>query len=208
MVDQLIVNKILEVQKRKESIIVAFCGAADLGKTYLANKVVGLLNNIHTKSSHLPLDSFLMDRAERKRMDISGYDIRAHNTKQILSSLEKWVQGEAIKFQPYNHQSGQKSKHYKIIKRCNVLLIEGLFSLEDSMLPLIDLSFFIDTDYEKLKAIKLEADLVKRGYSPEYSQKIYDKEFKLYKRNIEPFKAKADFRLLLKNKWQYELEEK
>lgn len=207
MIEQVIVNRVLEAQKKKESNIIAFCGAADLGKSYLAKKVVQLLNDSKIKSSHLTLDSFLMDRAERKKRKISGYDIRAHNTKQILVTLKRWMQGQSIKFQSYDHQTGRKSKNYAIIKNSNVLIIEGLFSMHESFLPLVDLSFYIYTDYKKLKEIKLEADLIKRGYSLEYSKKIYDDEFELYKKNIEPFKEEADFRLFVKNKWHYILEE-
>lgn len=206
MIEQLIVRKILEAQKQKAAIIVAFCGAADLGKTYLAKKAVELLNNHNTTSSYLTLDSFLMDRAERKRMGVSGYDISAHDMAQILTTLENWVQGNSIQFQPYDHQTGSKSEQYTLIESGEVLIIEGLFALHQSIQPLIDLSFFLYTDDAQLKAIKLAADLVKRGYSPEYSQMLYDKEFKLYQKNIEPFKEQADFRLRLKHKWDYVLE--
>ena len=206
MVEQIIVNKILDIQKNNQSVIIAFCGAADLGKSFMANKVAQLLNEANIESNHLTLDSFLMDRAERKKNKISGYDIRAHDTKQILSTLEDWAKGQGIRFQPYDHHTGTKSNTYLSIKHSKVLLIEGLFSMYKPFLPFINLSFFFYTNDTKLREIKLAADLTKRNYTPEYSKKIYDGEFKLYKKNIEPFKEAADFKIYLKEKWHYNFE--
>ena len=206
MIEQLIADKILKVSRLQESTIVAFGGAADLGKSYLANKVAILLSDVHTTTSHLTLDSFLMDRAERQKRGISGYDIRAHDIDGIVFTIENWVKRKMVKFRPYDHQTGKKSQHYRMVGKSKVLLIEGLFSLHESIRPFIDLSFFLYTDDEKLKEIRREADLAKRGYSPEYSEKIYEQEFELYQKNIEPFKAHANFKLFLKEKWHYVFE--
>ncbi|MEL7123210.1 MAG: hypothetical protein AAFO07_27425, partial [Bacteroidota bacterium] len=177
----------------------------DLGKSFLANKVVQLLNEQNIESSHLTLDSFLLDRADRKKKGISGYDVRAHHIIKIQSTLETWKNGQAIEFQPYDHHTGSKSENYRIITSSKLLLIEGLFSMHELVQPLIDLSFFFYTTDELLKEIKLEADLVKRKYTTKYSRKIYDKEFRIYKRNIKPFIEKADFMIFLKEKWKYDL---
>ena len=208
MIEQAIANKILEIQQRKQNVVIAFCGAADLGKSYLADKVVQVLNNRNIESSHLTLDSFLMDRAERKKKKISGYDSRAHDLQEILAVLQDWKSGRTITFRPYDHHTGTKSKDVQTIRPAQILLIEGLFSMHDSFQTLIDGSFFFYTSDEKLKEIKLEADLTKRNYTREYSRSLYAIEFRLYQQNIEPFKEKADFRLFLKEKWQYELEKK
>ncbi|MFT6337563.1 MAG: hypothetical protein ACJATI_004327 [Halioglobus sp.] len=49
----------------------------------------------------------------------------------------------------------------------------------------------------------MEADLLKRSYTPTYAQSIYDSEFKLYKSNVEPNRETADLELNLKEKWCY-----
>lgn len=206
MIEQLIVNKILEVRKTRETIIVAFCGAADLGKTYLAKAVVQLLNSYEISSAHLGLDSFLMNRTERKRKGISGYDPKAHDIQQIVATLRNWRAAKTIKYYAYDHQAGEKTKDYTLINDCEVLLIEGLFALHESILPFVDLSFFFYTNDEILQQIKLASDLVKRGYTPEYSRKIYQAEFELYKQHIETMSEKANYRLLLQDKWQYLIE--
>lgn len=207
MIEQSIVDKILDVHRAKKTIIVAFCGAADLGKTYLANAVVKSLNTYQIRSAHLGLDAFLMDRVQRKRRGISGYDPRAHDIQQIVSTLENWRESKPIKYYAYDHQAGEKCREYTLIDNCELLFIEGLFSLHETILPFIDLSFFLYTEDQMLKKIKLAADLIKRGYSPEYSKKIYPAEFELYKQHIEPMQEKADYRLFLQDKWQYMLEE-
>lgn len=205
MIEQSIVNKILEVQRAKEFIIVAFCGAADLGKTHLAKSVVKLLESYGVRSAHLGLDTFLMDRIMRKKRGISGYDPRAHDIGQMVDTLENWREAKTLKFHPYDHHTGEKSKEFTLINAREVLLIEGLFALHEAILPFVDLSFFFYANDKKLQQLKLEADLVKRGYTSEYSKKIYWSEFELYKQNIEPLGEKADFRLHLQDKWQYTL---
>ena len=205
-IEEKIASRILEVQRTKENIIVAFCGAADLGKTYLAKRVVNLVNSHNVRSAHVGLDSFLMERSERKRRGISGYDPIAHDIQQMVRTLGDWTNGKPIKYHPYDHQLGKKRTEYARIDSCEVLLIEGLFSLHETILSFVDLSFFFYAEEEKLKQIKLEADLVKRGYSRQYSEEIYQAEFKLYKQHVEPLREKAGHRLKLHDKWKYILE--
>jgi len=69
----------------------------------------------------------------------------------------------------------------------------------------IDISFFVFTEDAKLKKIRKEADLSKRGYTPHYSNEISKKEFDLYKKNIEPYKVKSNDLLFLKSKGEYNL---
>lgn len=65
------------------------------------------------------------------------------------------------------------------------------------------LSFFICTDDNALIRIRKEADIIKRKYSLEFSNKISEKEFNAYKLNVHPYLNNADYTLFLTSKWDY-----
>ncbi len=69
-------EKILnENQFNEESInnyLISICGVADLGKTYLSLNLVDKFNSIGIKTTHLPLDSFLMKRSVRIKNGIGS----------------------------------------------------------------------------------------------------------------------------------------
>lgn len=208
MIVEKLVHQILKVREQKTPLIIAIGGAADLGKTHLSRAIVKQLNEKKSSSSHLPLDAYLMDRIERKAKGLSGYQVEAHDMELIKEDLENWRNHGRISYHPYEHENGTKSKQAVSIQSSEVLLIEGLFSMRKLLQPYINYSIFIFTTNEKLKKIKQEADLVKRSYSKEYSEQLYEKEFELYKRNIEPFKNMADCKVSLSTKWKYTWKEK
>ena len=78
--------------------------------------------------------------------------------------------------------------------------------MHDSLLPFIDISFFVYTNDSDLKKLRLKANLIKKEYTSEYSNSISEKELKLYKSNVEPYKDKATYKLFLKNKWKYQIQ--
>ena len=208
MIENKIAELITELCNLQKPLIISICGAADLGKTHISKEVTRLLNIENTSSAHLTLDSYLLDRDERKEKGLSGYQIESHNIELIQSDLGNWIEKGEINYRPYCHKTGTKEEVYKSIKSSKVLLIEGLFSMDKLLLPYIDYSIFIFTSDENLRLIKYEADITKRGYTKAYSEKIYNAEFELYKKNIEPFKNVADCKIMLLNKWNYILQEK
>ena len=80
-------------------------------------------------------------------------------------NLENWIKKSEINHRPYYHKLGEKEKSYKRIESSEILLIEGLFSMDKLLLSYIDFSIFIFTTNEYLKKIRLEADIKKRNYT-------------------------------------------
>ncbi len=185
--------------------IVSICGAADLGKSYLSNKISESLTKQHVKANHLTMDSYLMSREKRMEQGVSGYEIEAYNQTAILRDLIALKNGESIDFKSYNHSKGKSSSNSSKMNSSDILIFDGLHSMHSSFLPYIDLTIFVYTDDAFLKTIRSEADLVKRNYTSDFSKSISQSEFNLYKSNIETYKNKADYVLYLKNKWDYQL---
>ncbi len=199
----LIAEKIASIEKGNGPIIVAICGAADLGKSYLSKEVVKSLSVIGISANHLTLDSFLIERSERLRQGISGYQIEAYEQKSAMDALSKFKQRKSILYAPYDHETGKRSFTLETLKPSSVLILDGVQSMHGSFSSYIDFSVFIYTEDEVLKKIRYEADLTKRKYTTELAKCNSEPEFIEYKKQLEPYRIQANLRLFLKTKWIY-----
>jgi len=199
-------SKEIETLKNKhDCLIIAVCGAADLGKTYLSTQLVEILRKLGLTSELLTLDSYMIKRAERIKQGISGYQPKAYNFLAIKEDLIKFKNSEAIDFFQYDHSTGQLLFQTQTIYPCDILLIDGLHSMSDEFTSLINFSIFLYTDDKLLKVIRHKADLKKRKQTIEFSNQNYSQEFVEYKKFVEPYKKLADAVLLLEKQWEYTL---
>ena len=198
-----------EISKRigDQLTIIAICGAADLGKSFISRQLVSSLEQLGRSADHLTLDSYLMDRKLRKEGGISGYQSEAYMLSDAVQDLEQLKRGQSINYHPYDHQFGKidQSITFTISELTDVLFFDGLHTLYPSFRPLIDTSLFIHTGDKHLRQIRHDADISKRGYTKEYSSQISDQEMDLYQRCVAPYQSHADYLLFLKSMWDYEL---
>ncbi|MDW3195251.1 MAG: hypothetical protein R8G66_22945 [Cytophagales bacterium] len=204
MIDK-ISSEILARRNCETASVISICGAADLGKTHIAKRITESLTRNNLTSNHLTLDSYLMDRKVRLEKKLSGYDIEAYNLTKAIKDLRDLKDGKSIHFYPYNHLSGMASSKSYEMNTSDIIIFEGLHSMHTSFSSFLDLSIFIYTQDENLKKIRKEADLIKRNYTKEFSNQISEKEFGLYKINIEPYRNRADYLIFLESKWNYKL---
>lgn len=203
--EEKIVNHIIESKGESVRFIAAICGAADTGKSYLSRNIAAILNQSGYSTGHLPLDSFLMNRAERIKKGISGYDIESYDVKAAGKLLNKFYDGEDIHFFPYNHATGEKTKNPSYLKNSDVLIFDGLHSMHQAFQPYINFSIFVYTNDKQLREIRQEADILKRKQTLKMSKVMEPVEYRKYKRRVEPYKKKADLHLFLKEKWYYKV---
>ncbi|NRB39341.1 MAG: hypothetical protein HRU20_12875 [Pseudomonadales bacterium] len=196
-------QKIADLHPENKPIIIAICGAADLGKSYLCQELLIQLKKQGINASHLTLDSYLLDRDERQRLALSGYQFSAYDEAAITSSLSQFIQHKPITFTPYDHASGKKSIELETLPDSSVLLLDGLHAMHHNFSALITLSIFIFTDDKQLKNLRLKADLKKRGLTLAQANKQSQSEFEHYKSNVEGYKNKADIQLRLDIPWLY-----
>lgn len=198
-------KKIAAFKKGRRRIIVAVCGAADLGKSYLSNQVVKNLNADGIKTDYLPLDAFLIERIQRLEQGISGYEIAAYKKNRVIEALNNFKKNRAIVYAPYIHSFGKCADSFETIKPGAVLIFDGVQSMHEMFLPYIDFSIFIYTEDEHLKKIRYAADLEKRRYSADLAKSVSASEFGHYQRHIAPYRQKADLVLFLEKKWDYRI---
>lgn len=206
MIEEKLSDKIIANKNSNGSTVISICGAADLGKSYLSKKIAELLKKRNLKINHLTMDSYLMNRDLRKEKGLSGYNIEAYNQKEILKNLIALKDGGSIDFKSYSHNKGKTNLNSSKMNSSDILIFDGLHSMNPYFLPYIDITIYIYTADQLLKRIRTEADLIKRNYTSDFSKAISENEFNLYKTNIEPYKKTADYILYLKDKWNYRLE--
>ena len=198
-------KEIASFSKSDKSVIVSICGAADLGKSYLSKSIADLLSQSNLRAGHLTMDSYLMDRKTRNKKGLSGYHIESYNLNLAINHLKELKNGHPVEIGTYDHKEGRRTIESTRLNPPEILIFDGLHSMHSPFLPYIDISVFVYTKDDDLKTIRREADLIKRNYTTEFSEKISDSEFKLYKTNVEPYKVKANYLLFLESKWNYKL---
>ncbi|MDJ0832574.1 MAG: hypothetical protein QNJ69_03570 [Gammaproteobacteria bacterium] len=186
-------------------LLVAICGAADLGKSQLSRQLVSALVKSGLNASHITLDSYLMDRSKRNDLDISGYQPEAYDLAKIKSNLYGFLQGTPIECFPYDHAEGKTLPSKITINPCHILFLDGLHSMHQSLKPYISYSIFMHTNDNLLLKIRHKADIEKRKQSVEYSNLKLRDELTAYKLYVEPYMKSADVILEVNEQWQYEI---
>lgn len=182
--------------------IVAVCGGADLGKSFLSERLVDHFLQRNISAGHLTMDSFLLDRPERTEAGLSGYQVESYDFPKIHAALGRFRQRQPISFAQYGHFDGRKGDT-QILEPCTILVLDGLHSMHETILPYVDYSIFIYADESAFKKIRFDADLTKRRLSVEVAGLNTEPEFLLYKKLVAPYRQNANIQLLLQKKWEY-----
>lgn len=187
-------------------VIIAICGAADLGKSHVSKVIVNELLSQGVSAIHLTMDSYLIERKKRQDLGISGYELDAYDRKSASNVLAQFKNYQPIEFFPYCHETGRKAENPEILEPASILIFDGVQSMHGYFSPYIDLSIFIYTEDSALKKIRFEADLNKRKHSIDFANANSEFEFTKYKINIEPYKMQANHRLFIEEKWRYRID--
>lgn len=194
---------ILGIPSKTKRKIIAVCGAADLGKSYLSKQLATELTMRGLSAAHLEIDSYLIPRAKRLEIGISGYDINAYDLQALRNHLLAFLKGASFEFNEYDHSSGIANGSLVKVCESDYLILDGLHSMHSSFNDLIYYSIFIYTSDQLLKEIRHQADITKRKQSVKQSLAHLEIEFNLYKKHVEPNKYKADKLIELSKKWLY-----
>jgi len=207
MIESILSERIFREPSGESPLIVAICGAADLGKSHLSKRIIKQLEKKDIRSSHLTLDSFMMDRNKRLEQGLSGYHIEAYDLERAKDALSNFKQQNIFCYSPYDHSSGINSSILKTIENCSVLIFDGLHSMHQEFSSYIDISIFIYTEDAQLRKMRSEADTSKRGQTKEFSQSNSSSELRSYKMFVEPYVLSSTLKLYMTKKWSYELQE-
>ena len=189
----------------KECLVVAICGAADLGKTHLAINLVNTLKKHDISANHITLDSYLIARKKRIELELSGYEAEAYDLTTIENDLCKLIKGLPIELCTYDHSKGITKGPKKTILPCSVLIADGLHAMHERFESLISYSIFVCTNDEQLQKIRHRADITKRKQTIAFSKLNLASELEKYRTHVAPYKKRANVVLTLMKDWQYSL---
>lgn len=104
---------------------VAFSGFPFAGKTTLAHKMVSLFGA--AVSCHIPIESFIISRLERERLNINGCSPRAYNLDGICSCLDSVGAEIAVELPVYDWSRGELGTGTISVssKRGGIAIIDG-----------------------------------------------------------------------------------
>ncbi|RKP33088.1 uridine kinase [Metschnikowia bicuspidata] len=154
-----------------EPYIIGIGGFSGSGKTSISQKIIQELNQPWTVL--LRLDNFYMTLNEEQRAQAleSNYDFDhpgAIDMDLLVEKLGSLKQGEKIEIQVYSFASHQRTDKTFTIYGANVIILEGIFALFDpSVLDLMDIKVFVDTDLDVCLARRVARDILHRGRDAE-----------------------------------------
>jgi phosphoribulokinase len=163
-------HKVLSTNLRRPYVI-AISGEGGSGKSTFAYN----LQRYWTANNSLviELDDYLFSRKKRKEMEIeTGYDPRANKLDIAASNISDLIYGRSTLKPVYDHHTGEEVEP-EIIYPAEIIIIEGVTALYDELVPLGDISFYINAPPELQLQSRLNRDVNERGYSYEDALRLF-----------------------------------
>lgn len=184
------------VDNMKKTIIIGIAGGSASGKTSISKQlkeayedsksVVIIRQDDYYKDQH--------DKTMEERVRTNYDHPLAFDNDLLVSQIKELMQGIAIEKPTYDFVEHTRSAVIEQIEPCDVLVLEGLFILEDEQLrELCDIKIFVDTDADIRFIRRLIRDVKKRGRTldsvvDQYTSTVRD----MHNLFIEPSKRYAD----------------
>lgn len=145
------IEQIKQLLKEKEYVVIAIDGCAASGKTTLAKKLSNMFNAsvIHMDDFFLPLE-----KRTEERLNTPGGNIDYERFKEeVVNNLDN-----DFTYNAFNCSIMKVDKEV-FVKKTNLLIIEGSYSLHPYFGKYYDLSIFLDID----ESLQLERILCRDG---------------------------------------------
>lgn len=180
----------------KKPILIGIAGGTASGKTSLSNIIISTFeksnsvvvikeDDYYKNQSHLPME-------ERVKTNYDHPFAFDHNL--LLSQLHDLINGNPINKPTYDYVNHTRSSLTEVIEPAEVVIIEGLFVLENKELrDLLDIKIFVDTPADVRFIRRLVRDIKERGRSMESVVNQYLTTVRvMHEEFIEPTKKYAD----------------
>jgi uridine kinase len=178
--------------------IFAIGGCSGVGKTYLTNLLVKLLQENNVRSISLPLDHFIRPFEERKKIG-TEWDIRHVKAQELHDILSSISQGNKLVEKPTSDQmTGVRGWETINLSEIDLILHDGLYALcSEPPFNFFDHCFagvFIEANESDISKWRWERELNKRQPRTEESfAKNLKANFEEFHRVIESSKRNAIF---------------
>ena len=177
-------------------VIIGIAGGSASGKSSLSRKIYQAFEKTNSitiiKEDDYYKDQRDVDFEERKKVN---YDHPlAFDYDLLYQQLNELIEGVTIKKPVYDYANNTRSDMIEIIKPSDVIIIEGLFVLENKHLrELLDIKLFVDTPADIRFIRRLERDIKKRGRTIDLVINQYLNTVRImHEEFVEPSKKFAD----------------
>lgn len=177
-------------------IVIGIAGGSASGKTSVARKIKEAFDDTNSvtiirqddyykNQSHLTME----DRVK------TNYDHPfAFDNDLLIEQLQLLLEGKDIEKPMYDFVNHTRSDCTEVIQTCDVLILEGLFILENEQLRnLLDIKIFVDTDADVRFIRRLKRDVEDRGRTLDSVINQYVKTVRdMHSQFVEPSKRYAN----------------
>lgn len=177
-------------------IVIGIAGGSASGKTSVARKIKEAFDDTNSvtiirqddyykNQSHLTME----DRVK------TNYDHPfAFDNDLLIEQLQMLLEGKDIEKPIYDFVNHTRSDCTEVIQTCDVLILEGLFILENEQLRnLLDIKIFVDTDADVRFIRRLKRDVEDRGRTLDSVINQYVKTVRdMHSQFVEPSKRYAN----------------
>ena len=175
-------------------LIIGIAGGSGSGKSTITRWIADRFGEKVTIIRHDDYYKAQHDLTYEERTK-QNYDCpEAFETALLVEHLKKLKNGESVRCPVYDYTVHDRSDKTKLIVPTPVLLIDGILVLQDkSLLELLDVKLFVDTDADVRILRRLQRDVDERGRSVKSVINQYlDTVKPMHELYVEPSKKNAD----------------
>lgn len=175
-------------------LIIGIAGGSGSGKSTITRWIADRFGEKVTIIRHDDYYKAQHDLTYEERTK-QNYDCpEAFETALLVEHLKKLKNGESVRCPVYDYTVHDRSDKTKLIVPTPVLLIDGILVLQDkSLLDLLDVKLFVDTDADVRILRRLQRDVDERGRSVKSVINQYlDTVKPMHELYVEPSKKNAD----------------
>lgn len=180
----------------KKTVIIGIAGGSASGKTSISRK---LKDEFSETNSVLIIrqDDYYKDQSDKPMEERikTNYDHPfAFDNDLLIDHVKRLCEGEVIEKPTYDFVHHTRSDVTEKVCPCDVLILEGLFVLEDAKIrALLDMKIYVDTDADVRFIRRLKRDVKERGRDMDSVINQYLNTVRVMHNSfIEPSKRYAD----------------
>ncbi|MBR0473682.1 MAG: uridine kinase [Erysipelotrichaceae bacterium] len=180
----------------KKPVIIGIAGGSASGKTSVARRLVETFDDTNTVTI-IRQDDYYHDQSHmpfQERLKTNYDHPDAFDNDLLIKQIDDLAAGKAIEKPTYDYVNHTRSTITEVVKPCDVLILEGLFILEDDDIrSRLDMKIYIDTDADVRFIRRLKRDVRDRGRTIESVCDQYMNTVRvMHEAFVEPSKRKAD----------------
>ncbi len=180
----------------KKPVIIAIAGGTASGKTSVSEMLAEHFDDKNTVTI-IRTDDYYRDQSHmpfQERLKTNYDHPNAFDNDLLIGHIDQLIAGESIEKPTYDFVNHTRSSITEIINPSDVLVLEGLFVLEnDDIRERSDIKVYIDTDADVRFIRRLKRDVRDRGRTLESVCDQYLNTVRvMHEAFVEPSKKKAD----------------